>query len=123
MFYVECDDILTCMYRLPVHVFDGYALGLLIHSLFNPNHPLPSNEAMSPPSRGSIPIALYSPFKKLLNPSTKARLSPKGFLDLGTPPGGFFHENSLVKVCKGLSDFALAGEGEKMDLLRYVASY
>jgi len=104
--------------RLAVHVYDGYALGLLIHSLFNPDHPLPSNSASIPPSKGAIPSPLFAPFKRLLNPSVKVRLSPKGFLDLGTPAGGFFYENPLVKICKGLADFSLAGEGERLELLR-----
>ncbi|KIJ52672.1 hypothetical protein M422DRAFT_156332 [Sphaerobolus stellatus SS14] len=103
---------------LPVHVYDGYTLGLLVHSLFNSNLPLPSNSATTPPARGSIPVPVYNQYKRLLNPNVKARLSPKGFFDAGTHAGGFFIENPLVKICKGLTDFALAGEREKLELLR-----
>ncbi|KAF8530473.1 armadillo-type protein [Hysterangium stoloniferum] len=103
---------------LAPHTFDAYGLGLLIHGLFNTDLPLPSNSATIPPSRGLIPASLFAPFKRLLNPSTKSRLTPKAFLDMGTAAGGFFYENPLVKICKGLSDFALAGEGEKLELLR-----
>lgn len=111
---------LLILSRLGSHTYDAYGLGLLIHSLFNPAHPLPSNSATTPPSRGSIPSPLFALFKRLLNPSTKARLTPKAFLEAGSSPGGFFNTNRLIKVCIGLADFALAGEGEKNELLRCV---
>ncbi|KAF8532504.1 ARM repeat-containing protein [Gautieria morchelliformis] len=104
--------------ELGPHTYDGYCLGLLIHSLFNTTHPLPSNSATTPPPRGSIPSTLFTPFKRLLNPNTKARLTPKAFLDTGSSPEGFFNTNPLVKICHGLTDFALAGEHEKNELLR-----
>ncbi|KAF8590947.1 ARM repeat-containing protein [Ramaria rubella] len=104
--------------ELPVPTYDAYGLGLLIHSLFNSTLPLPSNSATTPPSQGSIPSPLFMPFKRLLNPSIKVRLTPHAFLDMGTTSSGFFTENRLIKICKGLGDFALAGEGEKNELLR-----
>lgn len=39
---------------------------------------------------------------------------------MGTVTNGFFSENRLVKICKSLADFALAGEGEKNELIRCV---
>ncbi|GJJ06594.1 hypothetical protein Clacol_000787 [Clathrus columnatus] len=108
----------SALKELPIYAQDAYSLGLLIYSLYNPNLPLPSNNATTPPPRGLIPNTLFTPFKKLLNPNVKARVTPKAFLDIGNSSGGFFVENPLVKVCKGLSDFALSGEGEKLELLR-----
>lgn len=102
---------------------DAYALGLLLHTLFNPSHPPP--ETAQPPhpppsasSRGSIPTSVFTAFKKLLNPNPKNRLSAKGFLELGMTDTGFFATNRLVKVCLGLDNFSLGSEAEKNSLLR-----
>ncbi|KAF4599678.1 hypothetical protein EYR40_006777 [Pleurotus pulmonarius] len=102
---------------------DAYALGLLLHALFNPNQPLPAtvhppHPPPQPSSRGSIPTSLFPHFKKLLNPSPKARMTPKHFLDIGMAETGFFATNRLVKVCLGLDNFALNSEAEKSTLLR-----
>ncbi|CCL98356.1 uncharacterized protein FIBRA_00351 [Fibroporia radiculosa] len=107
---------------------DAYALGLLIHSVFNPSLPIPATaQPPHPPptasSRGSIPSALFSSFKRLLNPNPKARLTPKTFLELGMAEtagdgSGFFANNRLVKVCAGLDNFSLGNESEKTLLLR-----
>ncbi|KAI0688043.1 armadillo-type protein [Cytidiella melzeri] len=113
---------------LNVAAADGYALGLLIHAVFNPTHPIPATAQPphSPPtasSRGSIPLSLFLSFKRLVNPNVKARLTPKQFLDLGMAEtegegSGFFANNSLVKVCAGLDSFNIASESEKNTLLR-----
>ncbi|KAH0832319.1 hypothetical protein J3R83DRAFT_13329 [Lanmaoa asiatica] len=112
----------------PIPAADSYALGLLLHSVFNPTHPPP--ETVEPPhpppqpsSRGSIPPSVFPSFKKLLNPSPKGRTTPKTFLDTGMAEtageaSGFFSSNRLVKVCAGLDNFSLAGEAEKATLLR-----
>ncbi|KDQ53592.1 hypothetical protein JAAARDRAFT_183140 [Jaapia argillacea MUCL 33604] len=106
---------------------DAYALGILIHTLFNPSHPLPTTSPPhappTPSSRGSIPKSIFPSFKRLLNPSPKARLSPKGFLELGMAEtagegSGFFTKNPLVKVCEGLDGFAIASEADKTLFLR-----
>ncbi|PPQ70522.1 hypothetical protein CVT26_013980 [Gymnopilus dilepis] len=103
---------------------DAYALGLLLHAVFNPSHPLPATaEPPHPPpapsSRGSIPQGIFPVYKKLLNPNPKARLNVKGFLEIGmAEETGFFAHNRLVKVCSGLDNFALASEAEKNALLR-----
>ncbi|PSR88589.1 hypothetical protein PHLCEN_2v5116 [Hermanssonia centrifuga] len=107
---------------------DSYDLGLLIHFTFNPSHPLPATaQPPHPPpaasSRGSIPVSIFPPFKRLLNPNPKARLSSKQFLELGMAEtagdgSGFFASNRLVKVCAGLDNFSIASESEKTNLLR-----
>lgn len=116
--------------RQNVAAADGYALGLLIHAIFNPTHPpLPSAQPPHPPptasSRGSIPASVFPSFKRLINPNPKPRLTPKQFLELGMAEtagegSGFFANNGLVKVCAGLDNFNLASEGEKTALLRCV---
>ncbi|PPQ98450.1 hypothetical protein CVT24_004129 [Panaeolus cyanescens] len=102
---------------------DAYALGLLLHAVFNPSHPPPPTaEPPHPPpaanSRGSIPTAVFPVFKKLMNPNPKSRLYAKGFLEVGMAEQGFFSNNRLVKVCSGLDNFSLASDSEKSTLLR-----
>lgn len=123
-------------YALPLDVVrrqtpaaaDAYALGLLIHTVFNPTQPPPAtaHPPHPPPtaaSRGSIPHSLFACYKRLLNPNPKARLTPKTFLELGMvqvagESSGFFASNRLVKVCAGLDDFNLGSESEKASFLR-----
>lgn len=104
---------------------DAYALGLLLHTVFNPTHPLPATASPPHPpppasSRGAIPNSIFPSFKKLLNPNPKGRLTAKGFLAIGMADTGFFTNNRLVKVCLGLDNFALNSESEKNTLLRWV---
>ncbi|KAF9528532.1 ARM repeat-containing protein [Crepidotus variabilis] len=106
-----------------VSAADSYALGLLLHAVFNPSHPPPPTvEPPHPPpqpsSRGAIPNSVFPHFKKLLNPNPKSRFSAKGFLEIGMTDSGFFSTNRLVQVCAGLDNFALASEAEKSTLLR-----
>lgn len=111
-----------------VAIADGYALGLLIHAVFNPSLPPPATaQPPHPPptaaSRGSIPALVFPSFKRLLTPNAKNRMSPKQFLELGMAQtagegSGFFANNSLVIVCAGLDNFNIASEGEKTALLR-----
>ena len=112
-------------------VADAYALGLLIHSVFNPNNPLPATaEPPHPPpqpsSRGSIPNYLFNSYKRLLNPHARARLSPSAFLEMGMAQTGdgnsFFANNIYVRICTGLDQFSLSGEADKAVLLKYVSS-
>jgi SCY1-like protein 1 len=111
-------------------VADAYALGLLLHSVFNPDLPppltaSPPHPPPPPSSRGKIPTSVFPSYKRLLNPSPKARLSTKGFLETGMAGAGgegvgFFLNNRLVKVCSGLDNFALTSESEKTSFLRHV---
>ncbi|KAJ3559364.1 hypothetical protein NM688_g390 [Phlebia brevispora] len=107
---------------------DSYSLGLLIHFAFNRTDTLPSTALPPHPppaasSRGSIPLPVFSAYKRLLNPNPKARLTPKHFLEIGMAEtagegSGFFANNRLVKVCAGLDNFNIAGEADKNNLLK-----
>ncbi|KZT24267.1 ARM repeat-containing protein [Neolentinus lepideus HHB14362 ss-1] len=107
---------------------DGYALGLLLNSVFNPSFSLPpTTEPPHPPpvasSRGALPAGLFPSFKRLLNPNPKGRLTPKGFLEIGMAEtagegSGFFANNNLVKICSGLDNFNIASDAEKGMFLR-----
>lgn len=115
---------LTPTSRNPPLAADAYALGLLLHAVFNPTHPPPATATPPHPpptasSRGAIPNSVFPSYKKLLNPNPKARMPAKTFLEVGmAEESGFFANNRLVKVCGGLDNFALASEGEKGALLR-----
>ncbi|TFK53983.1 ARM repeat-containing protein [Heliocybe sulcata] len=107
---------------------DGYSLGILLNSVFNPSFPVPpTTEPPHPPptasSRGAIPAGLFPSFKRLLNPNPKGRLTPKGFLEIGMAEtagegSGFFANNNLVKICAGLDNFNIASDAEKGTFLR-----
>ncbi|KAG9310545.1 hypothetical protein JVU11DRAFT_9093 [Chiua virens] len=75
-------------FKDPVSAVDGYPLGLLLHSVFNPTHPpLETAEPPHPPpqpsSRDSIPPSMFPSFKRLLNSNPKGRMTLKTFLDGG----------------------------------------
>lgn len=102
---------------------DSYALGLMLHAVFNSSQPPPAAAKPpypppSPSSRGDIPNPVFGSFKKLLNPKPKARFNAKSFLEVGMTEGGFFSSNRLVKVCSGLDNFTLASEVDKSTLLK-----
>lgn len=117
----------------PIEAPDGYALGLLLHSVFNRDAPppptsLPPHPPPAANSRGSIPTNLWPSFKRLLNPSAKARMTPKGFLELGMGEKAgdgarFFADNHLVKICAGLDQFAIGSDADKAALLRHVLNH
>lgn len=111
-------------------VADSYALGLLIHNIFNPSMAMPAtihppHPPPQPSSKGAIPSSIFSSFKRLLNPNPKVRLSPVAFLEAGMSTTGgdghaFFANNKFVKLCSGLDQFSLSSEAEKTNLLRCV---
>ncbi|KAF6760083.1 other/SCY1 protein kinase [Ephemerocybe angulata] len=87
------------------------------------NHPRPATaEPPHPPppasSRGSIPLAIFPLFKRLLNPNPGGRATAKHFLEVGMAESGFFAGNRLVKVCTSLDNFALSSDAEKATFLR-----
>jgi len=110
---------------------DSYGFGLVIHFVFNPSQPPPptSHPPHPPPqpsSRGAIPGGIFPLFKKLLTPDSRSRMTVKTFLDIGTSEvsgegTGFFSHNRLVNICQGLDDFALSGDSEKSNMIRFVA--
>ncbi|KAF8706088.1 ARM repeat-containing protein, partial [Rhizoctonia solani] len=115
--------------ELPVSTTDSYSLGILIHTVFNvkdsSHDPLPAtasppHTAPGPSAKGAIPNGIFPHYKKLLNPTPAARLSPSAFLNLGTAPGSFFSENPLFRICEALEGFALSNEAEKTSLLRTI---
>ncbi|CAE6535679.1 unnamed protein product [Rhizoctonia solani] len=119
----------SALKEMPVSTTDSYSLGILIHTVFNvkdsshdplPNTATPPHTAPGPSAKGAIPNAIFPHYKKLLNPTPAARLTPSAFLNLGAAPGSFFSENPLFRICEALEGFALSNEAEKSSLLRTI---
>ena len=52
-------------------------------------------------------------------------MTVKTFLEAGMSEvsgegSGFFSHNRLVNICQGLDDFALSGDSEKSNMIRFV---
>ncbi|ODO05374.1 SCY1 protein kinase [Cryptococcus wingfieldii CBS 7118] len=99
---------------------DIYYLATLLFSLYNPNSPLPPLSSQpTPTSSGNIPRSLFPLWKRMLNPNARTRLSTAGFVE-ELEGAGFLESNSLVSVMKGLDNFELLSESEKLSLLRVI---
>lgn len=119
-----------CVLRLhsqPVYAADSYAFGLLFHTVFNSaESSLGVVQVPLPPKtlpRGEIPQSVFPSVKKLLDPNTKTRMSPKTLLSIGMAeqPGEsstFFSNNQLIKICSGLDNFSLGSDAAKAAFLR-----
>lgn len=114
---------------LPAGPYDAYSFGILLNTVFNltttpPATVQPPHTPPTASSRGHIPTSIFPSFKKLLNPSPKARMTMQAFLDAGMgqggagSSGGWFVDNHLVQVCDQLEGFPLATDNEKAEFLR-----
>ncbi|GAA5904553.1 hypothetical protein JCM8208_004814 [Rhodotorula glutinis] len=114
----------TALKQCDPSALDSYLLHLFLFTIFNGPLPSsylsPSSDIPSlPQTRGSIPPALFQPWRRLGNPNPAARLKMSAFLDLGTHPGeGWWPSNRLVKLSAALEGFALATEDERTALIR-----
>ncbi|BGP22651.1 other/SCY1 protein kinase [Rhodotorula toruloides] len=115
----------TALKEYDVSTLDSYLLHLFLYTVFN--GPLPTSylspSASETPSlpqvRGSIPPALFQPWRRLGNPNPAARLKTSAFLDLGNHPGeGWWTSNRLVKLSTALEGFSLGTEDERVGLIR-----
>ncbi|KAJ8295338.1 putative inactive serine/threonine-protein kinase scy1 [Rhodotorula toruloides] len=115
----------TALKEYDASTLDSYLLHLFLYTILN--GPLPTSylspSASETPSlpqvRGSIPPALFQPWRRLGNPNPAARLKTAAFLDLGNHPGeGWWTSNRLVKLSTALEGFSLATEDERMGLIR-----
>lgn len=121
---------LNTYHSADVAAADAYEFGLLVHSVFNPNHPLPPTSIPPHPaptaaSRGAIPTAVFPSYKRLLMPKPKPRMTCKAFLEIGNGEkaaegSGFFSQNRLVKISASLEGFNLSSEAEKSSFLRFL---
>lgn len=97
-------------------LMDSYSLALVAIEAFN--GPLPPQSSNAAPPRGHVPPALYSIFQRMLVPNSKNRMSAAKVLEAGEADGGFFKENTLIKVARGLDGFLLSTENEKAAIIK-----
>ena len=60
---------------------------------------------------------MLQPYKRLLNPNPKARLSVAHFLDQGRRQGGFF-QTPIITLTDGVERLGIMSEGERDDFFR-----
>jgi len=95
-------------------------LALFIFSLYNPDSPIPNlSSAPQQASVGSLPKVLFPIYKKMLNPNARTRLPTTRFVD-EVEATGYWSGNNLIELVESLEGFELAGESEKISLLRRI---
>ncbi|CDS00810.1 hypothetical protein [Sporisorium scitamineum] len=97
-------------------LFDSYSLALVAIEAFN--GPFPPQTGTAAPPRGHVPQSLYSALQRMLVPNAKTRSTAAKAWEAGEAEGGFFKENTLVKVARGLDGFLLATENEKASIIK-----
>ncbi|KAJ1020607.1 hypothetical protein NDA16_004000 [Ustilago loliicola] len=97
-------------------LLDSYSLALVAIEAFN--GPLPPQTGTAAPQRGHVPQALYTVLQRMLVPNAKTRNTVARVWEAGEAEGGFFKENTLVKVARGLDGFLLATENEKSSIIK-----
>ncbi|KAF2025452.1 ARM repeat-containing protein [Setomelanomma holmii] len=96
----------------PTHAVDAYNFGILIFEVFNGSF----NSSDQLGQMKSIPPSMHQSYKRLLNPSPKARMSVGQFLDQGRRLGGFF-QTPLIQVTEDIDNLGLKAEDERNELL------
>jgi SCY1-like protein 1 len=94
----------------PTPAVDAYNFGVLIFEVFNGS--FNSSEQLGQ-------MSMHQSYKRLLNPSPKARMSVGQFLDQGRRLGGFF-QTPLIQVTEDIDNLGLKAEDERNELLGYV---
>lgn len=97
-------------------LLDSYALALVAIEAFN--GPLPPQSSTAAPPRGHVPQPLYTALQRMLVPNAKTRNTVARVWEAGEAEGGFFKDNTLVKVARGLDGFLLATENEKASIIQ-----
>ncbi|KAF2872409.1 armadillo-type protein [Massariosphaeria phaeospora] len=96
----------------PTHAIDAYNFGTLMFEVFNGSYS--GSDQLG--QMKSIPPSMQQPYKRLLNPNPKARLSVGQFLDQGKRIGGFF-QTPLIQVTEDIESLGLKAEDERNELL------
>ncbi|KAF1922054.1 armadillo-type protein [Ampelomyces quisqualis] len=96
----------------PTPAVDAYNFGVLIFEVFNGSY----NSSDQLVQMKSIPPSMHQSYKRLLNPSPKARMSVGQFLDQGRRLGGFF-QTPLIQVTEDIDSLGLKAENERNELL------
>ncbi|OXH27111.1 SCY1-like [Cryptococcus neoformans] len=99
---------------------DTYLFAVLLFTLYNPHSPLPPLSSQpTPSSSGTLPKVLFPLWKRMLNPNPRTRLTTISFTD-EAEKAGFWASNPFVSLVKGLDNFELQSESDKLSLLRII---
>lgn len=96
----------------PAHAVDAYNFGTLIFEVFNGSYQ--GSDQLN--QMKSIPPSMHQAYKRLLNPSPKARMSVGQFLDQGKRLGGFF-QTALIQVTDDIDNLGIKAENERNEVL------
>ncbi|KAF2142395.1 uncharacterized protein K452DRAFT_286817 [Aplosporella prunicola CBS 121167] len=96
----------------PITAVDAYDFGILTYEVFNGG--FQSTDQLG--QLKSVPPTMQQSYRRLINPSPKARLSVGGFLDQGNRNGGFF-QTPLIQLTEGIESLGLKGETERDEIL------
>ncbi|OAK99700.1 ARM repeat-containing protein [Phaeosphaeriaceae sp. SRC1lsM3a] len=96
----------------PTGAVDAYNFGVLIFEVFNGSY----NSSEQLGQMKNIPPTMHQSYKRLLNPSPKARMNVGQFLDQGKRIGGFF-QTPLIQVTEDIDNLGLKAEEERNELL------
>ena len=97
----------------PISAVDAYNFGILTYEVFNGG--FQSTDQLG--QLKSVPPTMQQSYRRLINPSPKARLSVGGFLDQGNRNGGFF-QTPLIQLTEGIESLGLKGETERDEILK-----
>lgn len=97
----------------PIHAVDAYNFGTLMFEVFNGS--LHGSDQLA--QMKNIPPSMHQSYKRLLNPSPKARMSVAQFLDQGRRIGGFF-QTPLIQITEDIESLGLKADTEREELLR-----
>lgn len=102
----------------PTHALDAYNFGTLMFEVFNGSYH--GSDQLS--QMKCIPPTMHQAYKRLLNPSPKARMSVGQFLDQGMRIGGFF-QTPLIQVTEDIENLGLKAEDERNEVLGFVPQF
>ncbi|KAB2575153.1 hypothetical protein BFW01_g8264 [Lasiodiplodia theobromae] len=96
----------------PITAIDAYGFGTVVFETFNGS--FQGTDQLG--QIKSIPPTMQQSYRRLINPSPKARSSVGQFLDQGQRAGGFF-QTPLISLTDGIESLGLKGEYERDELL------
>lgn len=86
---------------------DSWQFGCLIYTCFNGGYS--SISALQ--NQGKIPNIMFAQYRRLLSPSSQARLPISNFLDFGRRPGSFF-QSDLILISDALPSLSLQSKSD-----------
>lgn len=101
--------------RLPVPVLDAYLFGILIYEVFNVGE-FRSTDQLA--SAKSIPQNMVQPYRRMIQPNPKIRLSIAQFLAQGIRKGGFL-DIPLIYVAEFVENMGVKGEAQREEFFKY----